>query len=107
MNYVTQVTELSIEKVELGDIDTLKRKARWLKENVKTSAKLAEESKNILKRKERMINHMQDELSKYEMDIKKVKKALSDIGIQGLPKEVVMAEQLLKQGLLSLRDLKS
>ena len=54
-----------------------------------------------------MINHMQDELSKYEMDIKKVKKALSDIGIQGLPKEVVMAEQLLKQGLLSLRDLKS
>jgi len=99
-------TELADQKVELRNLDVLKSKSRYLKENVRTAKTIAKEYKKISERRESMLSYLTAESKDFGNQISLVKKALKDLGISTTPPELSKAMDLLGQIVVSVKDLK-
>ena len=94
------------ERVDLKNLNVLKSKSRYLKENVRTAKTIAKEYKNINERREHLLSYLTAEKKDFGNQISLVKKALKDLGISTTPPELSKAMDLLGQIAVSIIDLK-
>ena len=90
-------TELSVQKIELKNLNLLKSKGKSLTAWVQTGTTIAKEYESLAKRRKSMLGRLQEAYQEYGSDIRDVEKALNELGIKDTPKEVTAAKALLKE----------